>query len=312
MVLIAQLSTSQGVRSPLSHVADQVFLELTRQLEGQGVRRQVVADMFGMALRSYQKKVQRVAESVTEQQRSLWEAVFELVEKESPTRERIGQRFRHDGEREVAAVLQDLLRSGLIFVTGSGQAAVYGATSESVRDAVRRRNDGDALANLVWLEVFHRRGATRRELADGLGVEGDALDAAIAELVASGRMKDDAGSLTASNVVVPIGAEQGWESAIVDHFRAVATAIAQKVRSGASGARASDRVGGSTFSFTVAAGHPFEREVTTLLRRTRAEVQSLWDRVAAYNEDNPPDLDASTRVTFYVGQAIADTEDSEA
>ncbi|MDH5674692.1 MAG: hypothetical protein OEZ06_21370 [Myxococcales bacterium] len=51
MVLIAQLSTVQGARSPLSHVADQVFLELTRKLESQGVRRQVVADMFGMALR---------------------------------------------------------------------------------------------------------------------------------------------------------------------------------------------------------------------------------------------------------------------
>ncbi len=55
-VLLAQISTAAGVRAPLAHVADQVFFELGRELEAQGVRRNVVADMFGLALRSYQMK----------------------------------------------------------------------------------------------------------------------------------------------------------------------------------------------------------------------------------------------------------------
>src|SRR5687768_7502850 len=58
-VLIAQLSTASGIRAPLSHVADQVFLELSREIEAQGVSRKVAADMFGLAIRTYQKKVQR-------------------------------------------------------------------------------------------------------------------------------------------------------------------------------------------------------------------------------------------------------------
>ena len=65
-VLIAQLSTSAGVRAPLAHVADQVFLELAREIEALGVGRRVAADMFGMALRSYQKKMQRLTESASE------------------------------------------------------------------------------------------------------------------------------------------------------------------------------------------------------------------------------------------------------
>src|SRR5258705_12622665 len=73
-VLIAQLSTASGVRAPLAHVADQVFVELAREIEAQGVRRQVVADMFGMALRSYQKKMRRLAEGETVRERTLWEA----------------------------------------------------------------------------------------------------------------------------------------------------------------------------------------------------------------------------------------------
>ena len=62
-VLIAQVCTAAGVRAPLAHIADQVFLGLSREIEAQGVGRKIVADMFGMALRSYQKKVQRLAES---------------------------------------------------------------------------------------------------------------------------------------------------------------------------------------------------------------------------------------------------------
>jgi hypothetical protein len=64
-VLIAQLSTAAGVRTPLAQVADQVFLELARELEGQGIGRKVAADMFGLALRSYQKKITRLSGSVT-------------------------------------------------------------------------------------------------------------------------------------------------------------------------------------------------------------------------------------------------------
>jgi hypothetical protein len=59
-VLIAQLSTAGGVRSPLAHVADQVFVSLAREIESQGVGRKVAADMFGLALRTYQKKIQRL------------------------------------------------------------------------------------------------------------------------------------------------------------------------------------------------------------------------------------------------------------
>src|SRR6188508_1340718 len=81
-VLIAQLATSGGVRAPLAHVASQVFMELARELESQGVSRKVSADMFGMALRTYQRKTQRLRESATVRGRSLWEAVLEFLQSE--------------------------------------------------------------------------------------------------------------------------------------------------------------------------------------------------------------------------------------
>jgi hypothetical protein len=308
-VLIAQLSTASGVRAPLAHVADQVFVELAREIESQGVRRQVVADMFGMALRSYQKKMRRLTESESVRERTLWEAVLDFIEKEQPTRARILERFDNDGEREVAAVLRDLVRSGLVCTTGTGESAVHGVTSETMRDKLERQQDLDSVANLAWLKIFRHEARTREELAANLGVDDALARAAVDELIRSGRVSEDGGKLTSGNVALPIGAEQGWEAAIVDHFRAVSVAIATKVREGLGGAKASDRVGGSTFTFTVTPGHPHETEVYELLRKTRLGTQALWDRVAAHNEEHPPDPERSTRVSFYVGQALESSEE---
>src|SRR5512134_544108 len=78
-VLIAQLATSGGLRAPLAHVANQVFLDLAGELERQGVSRKVSADMFGLALRGYQRRLQRLAESSTDRGSSLWEGVLHYV-----------------------------------------------------------------------------------------------------------------------------------------------------------------------------------------------------------------------------------------
>ena len=45
-ILLAQLATAAGIRAPLAHVADEVFLSLATELEQQGVRKKVAADMF--------------------------------------------------------------------------------------------------------------------------------------------------------------------------------------------------------------------------------------------------------------------------
>src|SRR5262245_58246045 len=92
-VLLAQISTSDGSRSPLSHVADQVFFELAKEIEAQGIKRRVAADMFGMALRAYQKKTRRLTESASARDRTLWQAVLELIEQGETTRSRIEKRF---------------------------------------------------------------------------------------------------------------------------------------------------------------------------------------------------------------------------
>lgn len=307
-VLIAQLSTTSGLRSPLAHVADQVFLELAREIEAQGVRRPVAADMFGLALRSYQKKVQRLTESATFRERTLWEAVLEFVEKEQPTRAGILARFHADGEREVGSVLGDLLRSGLVFTTGAGDGAIYGLTANAVREQIQKQQDLESIANLAWVKVFRREATRREELGALLPVDADLVARAVDELVASGRLEEIHGELHSTNFVLPLGSDLGWEAALLDHFRAVAVAIATKVRSGLRGSDQKDQIGGSTFTFTVTPGHPFADEVHALLQTKRLELQTLWNRVAHYNEEHPPDPEQATRITFYLGQTLEQHE----
>src|SRR5215510_3161330 len=93
-VLIAQLATSGGVRAPVAHIANQVFVQLARELESQGVSRKVSADMFGMALRAYQRKLRRLTEATTDPGSTLWRAALEHI-RSAPlvTREQLVGRF---------------------------------------------------------------------------------------------------------------------------------------------------------------------------------------------------------------------------
>ena len=311
-VLIAQLCTAAGVRAPLAQIADQVFLGLSREIEAQGVGRKVAADMFGLALRSYQKKVQRLAESASVQDRTLWEAMLDFLrDSGSVPRRRIFERFSRDDEDAVAAVLNDLVSSGLAYATGRGASALYGLTSVEDQARLADQDLVDAVPAMVWLLVYREGPIDGAGLEARLGVEPARVQAAIADLLREGRIQLDAstGSYRSSAVSIAVGSRVGWEAAVFDHFQAVSKAIAAKVRAGRE-SRTADVIGGATLSFDVTRGHPLEHEVYGLLARVRAEVNELWDRVSQHNAEHPVDPDNTIKVTFYMGQNVErpDTE----
>lgn len=310
-VLIAQLSTSAGIRAPLSHIADQVFLDLAGEIEAQGVTRKVAADMFGLALRSYQKKVQRLTESVTVRDRTLWEAVMDfLSEQGSVTRERLFERFRRDSAEDVAAVLNDLVAQGIVYSTGRGPTTVYGLSSDADRRRAVSGARQESAQAFVWLSLY-RQAMSRRELHASLALDAEVVDRALEALVDEGRIRDDRGKYRADTFFVPVGAAKGWEIAVFDHFSAAARAIAAKVRRGAPQSEADDVIGGATLTFEVSAQHPLREEVRSLLRRVRKDVNELWTRVGKHNEEHPTPEGEKELVTFYFGQNAEDSESYE-
>jgi hypothetical protein len=308
MILVAQLSTTAGVRAPLEHVANRVFLDLVTELEHQGVGRKVIADMFGLALRSYQQKVQRLTESATERGASIWEAVYDFVQREERvTRARVLQRFARDDGAIVRSILSDLVSSGLVYKTGRGDATVYRiASAEDLKHAFDEK-DKAAEAALIWLTVYREGPLDRRALAERLRIDDVVLDDALTRLVSEGRVqRSDAtpSVFSAESVLLPLGDPAGWEAAFVDHYRAMVGALCAKLASmGAAPGEDAARIGGSTFSFDVWPGHPQAARVLSVLERFRTEIGALWDEVHGHNvtAERPEEY---RKVTFYFGQNV--------
>lgn len=157
-VLIAQLSTAAGVRSPLGHIADEIFSGLVSELNQLGVSNKVIADMFGMALRSYRQKVRRLGDSATSRGTTLWSAVQEfLAEREWSTRDEVLARFKHDDEVSVRSILNDLVETGLAVRSGLRNEVRYRvATEEELRDSGMASGHGEASGWEAKIVDHHR------------------------------------------------------------------------------------------------------------------------------------------------------------
>ncbi len=315
MVLIAQLSTAEGVRSPLSHIADEVFVGLVRELERQKLGKKVIADMFGLVLRSYQQKVQRLSESATARGITLWGAMHGfLVERESATRAEVLSHFKHDEEGKVRSILNDLVESGLVRRTGTGKVTRYRAASAEELEELGASPGVDldeTNAALVWVQLYPASPISREHLAALVPLSEAAFDAAIARLISDERVRVETRAegvfYATDRCLIPVGQSAGWEAAVIDHHRAVLKALAAKVVRGKHVSAAADEIGGTTLSFDLWPGHPREQEVRALLANVRRQVVPLWEEVAEHNRTHG--ASAKYSVSFYCGQNLTDGEE---
>jgi len=311
-ILIAQLATSMGARAPLAHVANQVFLDLTQELRRQGLGQKVIADMFGLALRTYHAKVRRLAESNTYAGRSLWEAVLShLKENGILQRAEVLTRFRNDDPAVVRAVLRDLVDSGIVFASGRSDATTYRVASPEEYPRPDLESGREALVNLVWVGLNRYAPATSETLSTSIPLERALVEDALAELVRDGRARSvdaERGLYDCMGCVIPLGSTAGWEAAVFDHFQTMVTALCTKLGSGNRIASKDDWVGGSTYGFDVWPGHPHRDEVLGFLRSVREQAVRLRKKVDAYNLEHGVPED-SERVLAYAGQTVLGLDD---
>ena len=306
-VLIAQLATAGGARTPLARIANQVFVELAAELEGHGLSRKVTADMFGISLRSYQRKVHRVRESRTEQGRSLWEAMFDhLAEHGLLTRRNVLERFRRDDEQSVRGILRDLVDSGLVFMTGAGDDALYRVASEAelglAATSVKR---ADALA---WALIYREGPLTRAQLGDRLALDEPALEAMLTQLVKAGHVeREERGleTLYRSERLAPEpSAVAGWEAAVYDHFQAVVRTVCARLDRDTAREGYREYIGGSTYSLDIHPEHPLRAEVLGTLAAIRDQLGDLRKRVNEHNASVKGRRPQRERVVVYAGQCV--------
>lgn len=312
-VLIAQLATSGGARTPLAAVAEQVFLDLVQELARQGVSRKVSADMFGMALRTFRRRIQRQSESRTVANRSLWEAVHSFIGEQAVVSQfEVLRRFHRDDEELVRAVLQDLAEGALVFRSGKGASAKYhlarGSDFDDGDDAARQ----EAIDMLVAAVLYRMGPADRSAIQRAAGFPEAVLAASLDRLVAADRAVTAGIGATAvfrvPSLVVPIGTSAGWEAAVFDHYQALVATICAKLRVDPTGARKDDTIGGSTYTLEVCAGHPLEAEATGELSLIRARLSDLRARIADHNLAHPLPV-RRKRVVLYAGQNVTEEEE---
>lgn len=305
-MLIAQLATSGGERTQLTNTANQLFVDLAKALREQGLGNKAIADMFGMALRTYHAKLRRLGESQTVRGRTLWQAVFEHVQTRGPSlRSQVLERFAYDDSATVRSVLRDLVDSGMLYRTGRGASVRYqvsGNWDDSDADAAER------LTHLVCMAVHRLAPATSEDVGGALSLASEQLAPALQALVRDGRIRkvvdnDGNARFDGNGCVIPLGSTRGWEAAVFDHYQAMVSTLCAKLEQGRPPAGAEDLLGGSTFGFRVWAEHAHYEEATTFLQRFRREGAELRAKIAAYNERNTPP-DDTTRVVIYGGQLI--------
>jgi hypothetical protein len=319
-VLIAQLATAGGGRAQLAHTANQVFLDLVAALKEQGLGNKVIADMFGMALRTYQTRVQRLSESRTDRGRSLWEALLSFVQERSTegpvSRAEVLRRFRQDDALVVSGVLKDLVDSGLLYRSGRGDFAQYGVAQAGPAES--GPSTSERAEGFVWSCVHRLAPARAAQVAEALSMDPALVEQTLQSLVKDGRVRHsatDPSLFESDGCVLPLGSPVGWEAAVFDHFQAMVMAICAKLDSGRRGADSADLIGGSTFSFRVWPEHPHYEEVTRFLATFRSDGAALRKKIAAYNEQHTPPAGEDQRVVIYAGQTVLDgalgTEESE-
>jgi len=314
-VLIAQLATAAGARATLSQTANQVFTDLVFELKQQGLGNKLIADMFGLSLRTYHNKIRRLSESSTERGHSLWNAVLEFVrEKGTVARGEVLVRFSRDDQATVKSVLTDLVNTGLVFSKGANEHVVYRAAAPSEYELGNGDEQAQALVNLVWIAIARHSPLSRTALDELVPMQEAQLDAALERLRRDGRVElvsnESEPSYRSSQCVIGVGEPAGWEASVFDHYQAMVTAICSKLRKGTTRAEQGEATGGSTYGYDVWPGHPLHDEVLGFLEATRQRARDLRARVDRHNETAPDPEEDRRHVIFYVGQTVVEADES--
>lgn len=313
-VLVAHLATAGGARAALGHTANQVFLELAGELRRQGLNNKLIADLFGLSLRTYHNKMRRLSESATDRGRPLWNAVLDFVQAQGTvTRAEVLMRFCRDDDATVKSVLNDLVEAGLVFGKGRGDDLAYRAASAAEVTLGARANVRESREHLVWILVARHSPATKEQLVEWSQLEPSDVDRALESLEEQGRVARRGGpddSYESRECVLAVGQASGWEAGVFDHYQAMVSALCAKLALGAASAERGEQIGGSTYSVEVWPGHPCFEEAVGLLQEFRKHASALRARVDEHNQNHDRPTSGVCRVVTYVGQNVTDTSDS--
>lgn len=311
-VLVAQLAVAGG-RPSLAHMSNQFFIDVVRELKHQGVGNKVIADMFGMALRTYHDRMRRLEPEARYGGCSLWEAVLAHIEDSGTIAQSdVLLRFRNEDPPTLRGIIKDLVDSGKVLRAGRGASIVLRradlpclSTDGQVEPVC---SEDRRVSNLIWVTVSRLGECSFSKICEQVPSHEAHIHRALEQLVDEGKLRcisDERGTRYSSmDCVIGVGDPFGWEAAVFDHYHAVVQALCARLAQ--PDAKAGKGGGGSTYTFVVSDEHPMRAEVVGFLSDARARAEALRRRVAEYNRNHPEVIARPLRVTTYVGQSALD------
>ncbi len=308
-VLVAQLAVAGG-RPSLAHTSNQMFIDVVRELKQQGVGNKVIADMFGMALRTYHDRVKRLEQEARYGGCSLWEAVLSHIrDVGTVSQSDLLVRFRNEDSLTLRGVIKDLVDSGRVLRTGRGNAVLFRCAetgSGAPSDQLATQPDERRVANLVWVAVSRLGECNFSQIVEQVPSHEADLHRALLLLVSENKLRevvDQAGTrYVAAECVIGSKDPFGWEAAMFDHYQAMVQALCARLNHGLDETD-EPRGGGSTYTYVISEQHPLRDEVMGFLSDVRRRAEELRKRVSYYNREHPEAIRNPVRVTAYVGQS---------
>jgi hypothetical protein len=262
--------------------------------------------MFGLALRSYHRKLRRIEGSATTPGESLWQAVLRIVgRKKTISQLDLWAELSEDDPAVIRGIVSDMVESGVLDKEGSGPSAVL--TPSSLNAGSPDSDDG--LKDYIWALLYRDGPLSAADVSALSHQSPDRVRAILGALIDDGMAQTTATDGTAApcyvarDFIIPPGEDERWPLAVYDHFAAVVRSICSRL-AGAQGSHG----GGSTYEFNLWRGHPMEKEVLQTLQAFRQRNTELRERVDQWNESHAPS-GTRYRVTCYAGQFEIDDGD---
>src|SRR5690606_11683896 len=131
--------------------------------------------------------------------------------------------------------------------TGKGDATVYRATPPEDLYAGNDMSSQGA-ASQLWVLIHHEGPLTVEQMLDQGNLDEPTLRSALAQLLAEKQVVAEGerpARYRADECIIPLGAREGWEVALLDQFQALVRSMCIKLANGQTRALPDDEVGGS-------------------------------------------------------------------
>ncbi len=318
--LIAHIAVFAG-RSRLSGLTEQMFGWLVGALRTEcGLSHGVVQSMLELPRSTYFDRLKRESGDGGSPGSNVWLSVLMHLYRRSPdpvSAQEFVVAFPRVDERVISAILSDLQKQEL--VRRSDDAPASGtwehyevADAERVETLVNRALED--ISSMVLVSLFQHGPIDAEALAACLSVTTLEVEDALHDLKEQGLIEmTRVGGVErwdSQGIDIAFESAEAWHAAVYDHVHTMVNVIIGKLRSQQTLARMEDEVGGSTFTYEVWPGHPYEAQVGAIFARVRGEADELLTQLREYEKSEEaqprPPLSERRKVVFYCGQSVHD------